>query len=157
MEQEFSHQRSRDVMPNTPTRLHMTESNEQVVFAILLTILSYGVLPAVLVWGWVRWCKRPKLRTLPSIISLVGFILATASATLAASALAYASFVRFSSGLDPVLYRMFGSGMWISFAGILFSVSGAWRQSSLRWHAPVCALGTLAFWMTHWQFFPIVD
>ncbi len=135
----------------------MRTSDEQVVFPILLTILSYGVLPVMLVWGWVRWCKRPKLKTMPSIISLVGFILATASAALAVSSLVYAHFLHFSDGLDPVLYRMFGSGMWISFAGILFSVSGACWQSSLRWHAPVCAVGTLAFWMNHWQFFPIVD
>ena len=157
MEPRFSHRRSRDVAPNTLSRLRMTESDGQIVFTILLTILSYGVLPAVLVWGWVRWYKRPKLRTISSMISLVGFILATALASLAASVVGYASLVHFSSGLDPVLYRVFGSGTWVSFAGALVSVSGAWRQSSLRWHAPVCALGTLAFRMNHWRFFPIVD
>ena len=135
----------------------MTEFDEEYVFPILLTILSHGVLPPVLVWGWIRWCKRPKLRTIPAIISLVGFIFATASSTLAASSLVYAFFLHFSGGLDPVLYRMFGSGIWISFAGILFGVTGASWQSSLRWHAPVCGLGTLAFWMNHSQFFPIVN
>jgi hypothetical protein len=135
----------------------MSTSDEQVVIPILLTILSYGVLPLMLVLEWVRWCKRPKLRIMPSIISLVGFIFATASAALAVSSLVYAYFLHFSGGLDPVLYRMFGSGMWISFAGILFGAIGAWWQNSLRWHAPVCAIGTLAFWMNHCQFFPIVD
>lgn len=135
----------------------MSTSEERVVIPILLTILSYGVLPVMLVWGWVRWCKRPKLRTIPSIISLVGFIFATASAALAVSSLVYAYSLHFSGGLDPVLYRMFGSGMWISFAGISFGAISAWWQNSLRWHAPVCAVGTLAFWMNHRQFFPIVD
>ena len=27
------------------------------------------------VWGWVRWCNQPKPRTVPSIISLFGFVL----------------------------------------------------------------------------------
>lgn len=135
----------------------MNTSDEKAIFAILLTILSYGVVPPVLVWGWVRWSQRPKLRTIPSIISLVGFIFATSSATLAVSSLVHASFFHFSGGLDPVLYYMFGSGMWISFGGILLGATGVWRQSSLRWHALVCALGTLAFWMNHWQFFPIVN
>ena len=131
-------------------------TSEGVVIAILLTIVSYGVAPAMLVWGWARWGKHPKLRTVPSILSLVGFILATASAALAASSLVYAYFDQFPE-YDPVLYRMFGSGVWISFAAILLGVSGAWRQNSLRWHAPVCALGTLAFWMNHREFFPIVN
>jgi len=95
--------------------------------------------------------------TTSETMSLVGFILATASASLALSALAYASFIHYSDGLDLVLYRMYGTGIRISFVGILFAASGAWRQNSLRWHAPVCALGTLAFWMIHGQYFPFVD
>jgi hypothetical protein len=100
-------------------------TSEGVMFARLLTILSCGIAPSMLVWGWARWGKRPKLRTVPSILSLVGFILATASAALAASSLAYAYFHQFPD-YDPVHYRMFGCGVWISFAAILLGLSGAW-------------------------------
>jgi hypothetical protein len=134
----------------------MSTSDGEVVF-LIFAIISYGVLPATLAWGWERWVKLPKARTVPSMLSFVGFFLATASAALAISFLVYAQVVHFSGGLDPVLYRTFGSGVWISLAGILFSLSGVWWQSSLRLHAPVCALGTLAFWMNHTEFFPIVN
>jgi len=124
-----------------------------------LTILSYGVSPATLVWGWVRWGKRAKLKTIPSILSLVGFIFATASTTLAVSSLVYFHVrpnPRFAI-FDPLINNMFRCGMLISFAGILFSVVGVSGQNSLRWHAPVCALGAFVFWMTHWWFFSIVN
>jgi hypothetical protein len=93
----------------------------------------------------------------PSTLSFVGFVLATVSGILAISSLVYARFLHFSGGFNLVLYRMFGSGVWISIAGALFSVSGMWRQSSLRWFALICALATLAFWMNHTEFFPIMN
>jgi hypothetical protein len=51
----------------------------------LLVLFALGVyvgLPALMVWGWVRWFRRRQLRTLPSILSLIGFTLATASGLL---------------------------------------------------------------------------
>jgi hypothetical protein len=124
-----------------------------------MTIFMYGVSPVMLVWGWIRWAKRPKLRTIPSILSLLGFIFATASATLAVSCLVYEHVhpnPRFAI-FYPLLWNMSRCGVLTSFAAILFSVLGVWRQSSLRWHAPVCALGTLAFWWMHTYFFQIVN
>ena len=88
-----------------------------------LTILSYGVAPAMLVWGWVRWGKHPKLRTVPSILSLVGFIFATASATLAVSSLMYSHFhpdPRFAI-FYPLLFNMSRCGVLISFAGVFLA------------------------------------
>jgi hypothetical protein len=124
-----------------------------------LTILSYEVAPAMLVWGWVRWGERPKLRTMPSILSLLGFTFTTASAILAVSCLVYSHVhanPRFAI-FYPLLWDMSRCGVLLSFAGSLFSVLGVWRQSSLRWHAPACALGTLAFWVKHSEFYSIVN
>jgi hypothetical protein len=117
----------------------------QVVFAILIA-LSYVVSPVVLIWGWARWTGQPKSRTVASILSLVGFSFATASAALAVSSVAYAQIHHFGF-YDPLLLRIFRWGFLLSMTGILFGIGGVWRQSSLRWHAPISGLGTLAFWV----------
>jgi len=138
-------------------RLLRMSPSETIEFAIVTILI--GVSPVMLVWGWIRWAKRPKLRTMPSILSLLGFILTTTSATLAVSCLVYDHLhpnPRFAT-FYPLLWNMVRCGVLTSFAGILFSVVGVWRKSSLRWHAPVCALGTLAFWWTHWWVHPIVN
>jgi hypothetical protein len=48
---------------------------------------------------------------------------------------------------DPLLLRVFRIGVLISLGGIVFGISGVWRPSPLRWHAPVCAVGMLTFWI----------
>jgi hypothetical protein len=139
-------------------RVLRMSTSETIEFAIV-TILINGVSPVMLVWGWVRWGKRAKLRTMPSVLSLLGFIFTTASATLAVSCLVYDHLhpnPRFAI-FYPLLFKMSECGVLTSWAGVLFSVVGVWRQSSLRWHAPVCALGTLAFWMIHTWFYKIVN
>jgi hypothetical protein len=118
----------------------------QVVFIILIA-LGYFAAPVMLIWGWVRWVRRPKLKTVPSILSLIGFSLATASALLAVSSAGYAQTIHGFRFYDPRLLRIIRWGCLLSIVGIFFGVSGAWRPSSLRWHAPACALGTLAFWI----------
>jgi len=94
-------------------------------FAIV-TILIYGVSPVMLVGGWVRWGKRPKLRTIPSVLSLLGFIFTTASVTLAVSCLVYDHLhpnPRFAI-FYPLLFNMSSCGVLTSFAGIFCWVSG---------------------------------
>jgi hypothetical protein len=100
----------------------------------------------VLIWGWARWINHPKLRTVPSILSLAGFVLAMASALLAVSSIAYAQVIHGFRFYDPLLMRLFRWGILLSLGAIMFGVGGVWRPSSLRWHAPVAAIGTLAFW-----------
>ena len=126
-----------------PRRLCMNASNG-IVFGILL-ILSYVGTPIMLIWGWKRWASQPKLRTIPSILFIIGFIFATTSALLAVSTIALAQVHHFAF-YDPLLLRMFKWGFLLSLAGILFGVSGIWRSSSIRWHSPVSGLGMLTFW-----------
>jgi hypothetical protein len=120
-------------------------ASAHVIFGILI-FLGYLVAPVMLVWGWAWWGAQPKLKTIPSALSLIGFVFATVSAALAVSSAVYAQIHGFPY-YDPLLLRIFRWGLLLSLAGILFSIAGVWRKNSLRWHAPVCALGTLAFWI----------
>jgi len=99
----------------------------------------------MLIWGWARWRLGPKLRTITAILSLIGFVLATASGVLAVSTIVFAQFHHFPY-YDPLLLKIFRCGTYLSLGGIVFGVCGVWRRSSLRWHAPVAAAGTLAYW-----------
>jgi hypothetical protein len=114
---------------------------------ILWIAFAFGFLgsPIMLSWGWARWQLGPKLRTITAILSLIGFILATASGVLAVSTILFAQFHHFPY-YDPLLLRIFRCGTYLSLGGIVFGVSGVWRRSSLRWHAPVAAAGTLTYW-----------
>jgi hypothetical protein len=116
------------------------------IFFSIAVILAYVVAPASLIWGWVRWGRLPRTRTLTSIFSLIGLILATASGLLAISTAAYARIHSFEF-FDPFLMRIFRWGFLLSLAGFVFAMGGVWRKNSLRWHALASAVGTLAFWM----------
>lgn len=48
---------------------------------------------------------------------------------------------------DPRLLKIFRWGILLSLAGIVLGISGVWRPSSLRWHAPASTVGTLMFWI----------
>ena len=112
----------------------------------LLFVLSYLVAPAALAWGWARWTGRPKVWTISSTLSFVGFLLASASAVLAMSTVVYASNGGFETSYS-FFYRVVGRGAVISLLATIFAIGGVWRQGSLRWQAPAGAIGTLAFWL----------
>jgi hypothetical protein len=66
-----------------------TRMNKAVESALVvpLAVGFYVGLPALMIWGWVRWSKRTQPRTWLSVLSLVGFALATASGLLATSSI----------------------------------------------------------------------
>jgi len=118
---------------------------ETIVMFVFATGVCIG-LPALMVWGWVRWCRRTQPPTLSAILSLIGFTLATASGLLAVSSVLYAHAIGGFPSYDPRLLRIYRWGGLLSLSGILFGISGAWRPGPLRWHAPACSFGTLLFW-----------
>jgi hypothetical protein len=81
-----------------------------------LAALGYVLAPIMLVWGWARWTQRSKPRTVPSILSLLGFVLASTSALLAVSAIAYAQIHAFPY-YDPKLMKIMATGVLLSLAG----------------------------------------
>jgi hypothetical protein len=116
------------------------------VVLVLFVVGIYIALPAVMIWGWLRWSKRIQPQTLASILSLIGFTLATASGLLAISSMLYAHAVGGFPFYDPLLLRIYRWGALLSLSGTVFALIGVWRPGPLRWHAPACAVGTLLFW-----------
>jgi hypothetical protein len=113
---------------------------------ITFAAIFYVALPALLVWGWVRWGKQSKSSSLSSILSLIGFLLATFSALLAISSGLYAHAIGGFPYYDPLLLKIYRWAALLSLGGIVFGACGAWRPNPLRWHAPVCAIGMFVFW-----------
>src|SRR6202521_2281499 len=100
-------------------------TSTQVMFGILFAF-GYLVSPILLIWGWVRWPRQPSVKTTPSILSMIGFLLATASGLLAVSLVGYAQIHHFPY-YDPLLLRVFRYGVFISLGGIVFGIGGVWR------------------------------
>jgi hypothetical protein len=124
--------------------LKIMSTLNQVTSAILFAV-GYLAAPVLLIWGWLRWLKTPNT-TAPSILSLIGFVLATVSGLLALSTIAYAQIHRFPY-YDPLLLRIFRWGALLSAGGLVFGLAGVWRPSSLRWHAPASGFAMLTFWI----------
>lgn len=103
--------------------------------------------PIMLAWGWIRFAKLPRLGTVGSILSLIGLILATASAALAVSSIGYAIVIRGFPYYDPRLMRIFRWGIFLSLGGIVLGTGGIGKRTSPRWHVPVSAVRMLVFWI----------
>ncbi|MGD0801219.1 MAG: hypothetical protein ABR906_07890, partial [Terracidiphilus sp.] len=74
--------------------------------------------PFALIWGWLRWWKQTDKRNLFSILSLIGFAFATASALLGVSTAIYAKLIGGFPFYDPTLLRIYRYGALISSLGI---------------------------------------
>ena len=116
------------------------------VLVVVAAVGFYVGLPALMIWGWARWFSRTQPRTLPSILSLIGFTFATASGLLGVSSVLYAHVRGGFPYYDPLLMRIYGWGGMLSLSGIVFGIGGVWRPGPVRWLAPVCSVGTLLFW-----------
>ena len=112
-----------------------------------LFLAGYLLSPTILIWGWARWLRLPKQKTVTSVLSLLGFILATLSALVAVSGMIYSFAIGGFPYYDPRLMKIMAVGGLLSLGSLTFSLSGIWRANSLRWHAPVSAIATLAFWL----------
>jgi hypothetical protein len=116
------------------------------VLVVLVAVGFYLGLPALTIWGWTRWFTRTQARTLPVILSLIGFALATASGLLAVSSVVWAHAIGGFPYYDPRLLRMYRWGGLLSLSGLVLGIAGVWRPGPVRWFAPVCSFGTLLFW-----------
>jgi hypothetical protein len=113
---------------------------------VVFTIVVYVALPVAIIGGWIGWVRRRAPETRFSLLSLVAFSLATCSALLALISLIYAHAIGGFPYYDPRLLRFYRWGGILSDAGLVLGIIGCWRRSSLRWYAPLCALGIAVFW-----------
>jgi hypothetical protein len=116
------------------------------IFISVLAILGYVVAPASLIWGWMRWTKLPKNNSVVSILSLIGFILASVSGSLGLATVLFAR-AGGTSVASETFRWLFLIGLFSSLIGVIFAIGGIWRRSPLRWFAPAGTLATLAFWL----------
>ncbi|MBV8050571.1 MAG: hypothetical protein JOZ80_05250 [Acidobacteriaceae bacterium] len=118
---------------------------QSVVLAIYVLCI-YIALPIAILGGWVRWTKQPKSWTAFSVLSMIGFLLATFSALLAFASLLYAHAIGGFPFYNPRLVRFYHWGGRSSLAGIGPGMIGCFRRNTLRWYAPICAIGVFIFW-----------
>lgn len=114
---------------------------------IAIPVIYVGM-PIVTVWGWFRWGKERLPHTIVAGLSYVGFWLATASALLAVSSVAYALKTGGLAYYLPSFFRIVAWGFRISLIAAVLAMAGIWRKSPLRWHATFCSLGMLFYWST---------
>ena len=117
----------------------------EIIIAVLI-FLGFVVGPVNLIWGWVVWIRSPRSKTVPSVLSWIGFVFATGSALLAIGTVICAQIIHFGF-YDPRLTRLMGLGSLLSAIGLLFALCGVWRRNPLRWHSLLATLATLAFWV----------
>jgi hypothetical protein len=111
------------------------------------SILFFVLTPLITVWGWIRWARREKRWTVLSVLSLVGFGLATGSTLLAIVLSIYGHAIGGFDYYDPRLMRIYALGLLLSATGLASAIAGVWRFNTIRWHALVCSLGTLVYWL----------
>ena len=116
--------------------------------------LAYLVAPTALAWGWIRYVRsRRESLTFFSMLSLLGFFLASASALYGLCVVLYSLLGGFgteSSNYAPdyqSFYRCVRYGGIASLSALALAVAGIWGRGAVRWLSPASALGTLAFWL----------
>ena len=117
------------------------------IIAVAFLKAACVVVPMIMIWGWLRWLKRPKASSVTARLSLVAFALATLSILLAIASLLYALAIGGFPYYDPRLLKIFRVGKILSLVGVIGAICGVWRPNSVRWHALVCSLGSLVFWL----------
>jgi hypothetical protein len=117
------------------------------IFVGTIFLLGLAMAPVMLIWGWIRWSRKPRQRDLLSVASLISLLLASSSAALAMGGLIYGQAIGGFPYYDPRLLRIIRVGALIAAGGFLIGIAGAWRRNPLRWHGVLSALGMLAFWL----------
>lgn len=116
------------------------------IAVIAFAIAVYAVLPAAIIFGWIRWVRRRAQETWLSRLSLLASGLATVSGLVALISVIYAHAIGGFPYYDPRLLRFYRWGGILADAGLVLGIIGCFRRNPLRWYAPLCALGVSVFW-----------
>ena len=114
---------------------------------ILADALYYAVLPALVIWSWVRLVRQPRVNGICPILSLVGLALGSASAILLIGMSLYALAMGGLPYYDPLSMKIDAWGSLVSFSALLFSIGGVWRPNSTRWHSTALSILVLFLWV----------
>ena len=107
-----------------------------------------GGLAAWVAWGWTTWRRnRPQKLGVGIICSLAGFAFASVSASLEVGMGTYTQFTQGLPFMDPILLRVYGSGLLLASVGLVLGLCGADTQSPLRWKAPALSAVLLLLWL----------
>ena len=101
--------------------------------------------PLLLIGGWARWSKGPRLYTASAEWSFAGFVAATASAALAFVTVLVA-LVRPLPISHPLSLLTYAVALLLSMMSMGAGLAGIWKPGPLRWFAPLCAGGMAVFW-----------
>ncbi|HEY6971825.1 MAG TPA: hypothetical protein VJA94_21620 [Candidatus Angelobacter sp.] len=112
----------------------------------VLYVAAMITVPIFTIWGWARFFNGAEFRTPASKVSLTGFSIATASAVLAIMTVAVAM-VRPFPFYDPLLLTIYMIGLLLSLTAFIVGLFGLARPNPWRWHAPLCGIGMLIFWL----------
>src|SRR5579872_2764246 len=110
------------------------------LFCAVMVLMGYVFAPITLLFGWIRWIGRREELGRPFFLSLIGFILSTASGLLAVSAIAYAVATHGFQFYDPKLLRIYAWGLLLSAGGVVLGLTGVSAPNALRWHAPLAGI-----------------
>lgn len=123
----------------------MSNPTEKIVVALADTAF-YAALPAVVIWGWMRFLRRPRVRGVAPALSITGLGLATASTVLAIGSVLYAHAIGGFPFYDPLLLKIYRWGGLLSISALLFAIAGVWHPHPTRWHSLAASLVILLFW-----------
>ncbi len=105
-------------------------------------------LAAWVAWGWTSWIRtRPKSLSFGIACSVVGFTLASLSASLEIGSGLYAQFTDGFPFMDPNLLRIYRWGLLSALLGLVCGVFGADSKNPLRLKAPALSTFLLLLWV----------
>ncbi len=81
--------------------------------------------------------------------SVMGFALASLSASLEIGAGLYAQFTDGFPFMDPTLLRIYRWGFGLALLGLVCGLFGGGSKSPLRWKAPALSAVLLLLWLAH--------
>jgi len=116
------------------------------VLSIIYSVAFFSAIAALLIWGWARYFKQPRVRGLLPAMSVGGLALVSISVLIGVG-----GFIRqlFNPGLlyfDPILQRMVGIALLVSLLAVAFSLLGVWSKNPVRWHSLALSLVLFLMW-----------
>jgi hypothetical protein len=114
---------------------------------LIFVIAVLGGLAAWVIWGWVTWVRRRPTQLTPGMtLSAIGFGFASLSALLQIGTGLYANLTGGFPFNDPKLMRIYGIGLLSALLGLACGLGGMFRESPLRFKAPILSAFLLLFW-----------